>query len=101
MDGDVAWWWLAGGCFERGGTKIVDCGRPGSVDAREWRGKKNRKCGREGVDGLGYGLVDMWAPCRLVGMSEHERMENESERRRTKNDGVRSLQPRIHDLRFL
>jgi hypothetical protein len=64
-------------------------------------GEYNRKCGREGVDGLGYGLVDMWAPCRLVGMSERERMENESERRRTENDGVRSLQPRIHDLRFL
>lgn len=46
MDGDVAWWWLAGGCFERGRAKIVDCGRPGSVDAREWRGKKT-----ESVDG--------------------------------------------------
>jgi hypothetical protein len=38
VDGDVAWWWLAGGCFERGRAKIVACGRPGSVDAWEWRG---------------------------------------------------------------
>lgn len=85
VDGDVAWWWLAGGCFERGRAKIVDCGRPGSVDAREWRGKKQKVwTGRSR-------RVGIWAGRHVGSMSAggHEWARTDGEWKRASTHGER------------